>query len=40
MKNCESDFLECCCYLRHVQDLLADGKLRMKGDLENHVKDQ
>ena len=36
----KSDFLECCCYLRHVQDLLADGKLRMKGDLESHVKDQ
>ena len=28
--------MECICYLRNVQDLLAGrGKLRMKGDLEN-----
>ena len=28
------DSLECCCYLRKVQDFLADGKHRLKGDLE------
>ena len=32
--------MECRCHLRNVQDLLAEGKLRMKGDLENHSKDQ
>ena len=25
------------CYLRHVQDLLVDGKHLVKGDLENHL---
>ena len=34
------DSLECCCYLRNVQDLLADGKIRMEDDLENNSKGQ
>ena len=31
-----ADFMECYCYLRHVQDLCANGKHRIKGD--NHSK--
>ena len=30
--------MECSCYLRNVQDLLADGKLPMKDDSENNQK--
>ena len=33
-----SDSMECYCYLRNVQDLLADGKTPY--DLGNHLKDQ
>ena len=33
-----ADSMECHCCLRNVQDLLADGKHSMKGDLENHVR--
>ena len=33
-----ADSMECCCYLRNAQGLLADGKLFMKGDAENHLK--
>ena len=32
--------MECCCYPRNVQDLLADGKIPYKDDSENHSKDQ
>ena len=32
--------MECHCYLRNVQDQLADGKLRMNEDLVNLSKDQ
>ena len=35
-----ADSMECCAYLRNIQDLLSDGKLHTKGVLENHVKDQ
>ena len=36
-----SDSMDCFCYLRNVQDPLADGKkLRMKDALENHSKGQ
>ena len=33
------DSMDCYCYLRNVQDLLADGKHFMKGDLENHFEE-
>ena len=35
-----SDSTECCCYLRNVQDLLADRKTPFVGDSESHSKDQ
>ena len=35
-----ADSAECHCYLLYVPDLLAEGKLRMKNDLENHSKGQ
>ena len=33
-----ADSMECYCNLRHVQDLLSDGKTPTNGDLENHLK--
>ena len=35
-----ADSMECYTYLRNVQDLLAERKLRVNEDLENHLKDQ
>ena len=35
-----ADSMECYCYLRNVQDLLANEKPFVKGDSENHVKVQ
>ena len=31
-----ADSMECCCYLRNVQDLLADGKTPNEKQSENH----
>ena len=41
-ENCLTDSMECCIYLRNIQDFLSDGKkkLRTKDVLENHLKDQ
>ena len=36
MKKWWSASMECYCFLRNVQDLLADGKIFTKGDSENH----
>ena len=33
-----SDSMECCCYLRNVEDFVADGKTPLKCDSENHSK--
>ena len=38
--NGGADSLECYCYLRNVEDLVTDWKNRVKGDLENHLKDR
>ena len=35
-----ADSMECYCYLRNVQDIVAEGKLLMKDSLENHLKSQ
>ena len=35
-----ADSMECCCYLRIVQDLLADGKTPYERRFENHLKAQ
>ena len=32
--------MECCCYLRNIQDLLSDGTHHMKGGSECHLTDQ
>ena len=41
MRKWCADSMECYCHLRNVQDFLEEkGKLRMKGDLENHSKGQ
>ena len=40
MKDGGADSMVCWCYLRNVQDLLADGKTRMEDDLKNHSKGQ
>ena len=35
-----ADSMECCCYLRNIQDILSDGKTPfLEGDLGNHLKD-
>ena len=35
-----ADSMECCCYLRNIQDLLSDGKHLTQGESVNHSKDQ
>ena len=39
-ENWWADSMECHTNLRNVQDLLSDGKLHMRDDLGNHLKDQ
>ena len=34
-----ADSMECCCYLRNIQDLLSDGKHQMKNGSEYHSTD-
>ena len=35
-----ADSIECCCYLRNIQDLFSDGKNHMKGGSECPLTDQ
>ena len=35
-----ADSMECCIYLRNIQDFLFDGKTLTRGDSENHATDQ